>query len=147
MKVQYTDTATEEIKNLHTQIIEAKAELHDAKNTLKEVSDILVVGKSQEGLNLIWAYLQQTPRKDDAHTFYSQQELDALMGEYRHALANLLKHVQTSYDPIYSLAVMIPPAQALRNQADLIEAKDKDIETARALLAKPSQSEKKVQTS
>jgi hypothetical protein len=35
----------------------------------------------------------------------------------------------------YTLAVYIPPAQALRNQADAIEKKDRDIQKARQVMA------------
>jgi hypothetical protein len=47
----------------------------------------------------------------------------------------LLQYVQTSYDqPTGILAVNIPKAQAMRNAADALDKKDREIEFARNVL-------------
>jgi hypothetical protein len=50
------------------------------------------------------------------------------------ALRRVLGYVMTSYDPMTVLAVNVPMAQRLRNEADQLEKKDRDIEFARNLL-------------
>jgi hypothetical protein len=55
--------------------------------------------------------------------------------ELAEVVKTLLGYVNASFDLIYSPAVYIPPAQALRNQADAMERKDRDIQKARQVMA------------